>query len=195
MKEATKLFAAKGYEGASMADLAELVGLRKASLFHHFPSKDALYAEVLAGLVAEVGTSIGRAQMGEGSFEARLDSLTEALTDTLGSQPSLARLLVREALDYGPVMRKSLAASVQEVLQVALAFARAGQEAGEFERSLDPSHIVTTLIGVHFMPFSIGEIVEGFSGVSPFSPEWVAARRQAVVAQVRRLVLARPAAG
>ena len=45
--EATRLFAERGYEGASMGDLAERVGLRKASLFHHFPSKDVLYATVL----------------------------------------------------------------------------------------------------------------------------------------------------
>ena len=45
--EATRLFAERGYEGASMGDLAERVGLRKASLFHHFASKDVLYATVL----------------------------------------------------------------------------------------------------------------------------------------------------
>ena len=52
--EATRLFAERGYEGASMGDLAERVGLRKASLFHHFPSKDVLYATVLTQLMDSV---------------------------------------------------------------------------------------------------------------------------------------------
>ncbi|SOE23552.1 DNA-binding transcriptional regulator, AcrR family [Spirosomataceae bacterium TFI 002] len=33
----SKVFRAKGYEGASLADLAEEVGLQKASLYHRFP--------------------------------------------------------------------------------------------------------------------------------------------------------------
>lgn len=191
VREATKLFAQRGYDGASMADLAEVVGLRKASLFHHFPSKDALYAEVLAALVAEVGASISRAQMGEGSFAERLDALSETLTETLGSRPSIARLLVREALDHGPVMQRSLGPGIQQVLQVARAFVEAGQHAGAFDDRLDPAQVVTSLIGVHFMPFAIADVVEGFTGASPFGASGLAARKRAVVAQVRSLVLAR----
>src|ERR1044071_7332299 len=66
--EATRLFAERGYEGTSMGDLAERVGLRKASLFHHFPSKDVLYATVLSQLVESVRAAILTAAMSEGSF-------------------------------------------------------------------------------------------------------------------------------
>lgn len=33
----TKVFRAKGYDGASLAELAEATGLKKASLYHRFP--------------------------------------------------------------------------------------------------------------------------------------------------------------
>lgn len=59
--EATKLFAERGYEGASVGDLAERVGLRKASLFHHFPSKDVLYATVLGQLLESVREAVQHA--------------------------------------------------------------------------------------------------------------------------------------
>ncbi|AMJ59984.1 TetR/AcrR family transcriptional regulator [Bosea sp. PAMC 26642] len=45
---ARHLFREKGYAGASMQDLASLVGLRKASLYMRFPNKEALVPEVLA---------------------------------------------------------------------------------------------------------------------------------------------------
>ncbi len=89
--EATKLFAERGYEGASMGDLADRVGLRKASLFHHFPSKEVLYSTVLAQLVEGVQRAIFAAANGEGSFLERLDALSDALTTTLGEQPYAAR--------------------------------------------------------------------------------------------------------
>ena len=106
--EATRLFAERGYEGASMGDLAERVGLRKASLFHHFASKDVLYATVLGQLVDGVQRAVLTAATSEGSFEERLDALSDALTTTLGAQPYAARLLVREVMDWGPVVRGGL---------------------------------------------------------------------------------------
>jgi AcrR family transcriptional regulator len=187
--EATRLFAERGYEGASMGDLAERVGLRKASLFHHFPSKDVLYATVLTELMSGVKAAILGAAMAEGSFAERLDALTDALTSTLGAQPHAARLLVREAMDWGPVMKEGLGRTVNDVLAASLEFAKAGQREGVFNPDLDPTHLIVTMIGIHFMPFVIGDIVEKFTGTSPFHAAFVEERKAAVRMQVRDLVL------
>lgn len=39
----TDAFVSHGYAGTSMADLARAIGIQKASLYHHFPSKEALF--------------------------------------------------------------------------------------------------------------------------------------------------------
>jgi AcrR family transcriptional regulator len=191
--EATRLFAERGYEGASMGDLAERVGLRKASLFHHFPSKDVLYAQVLGELMENVKVATLSAATAEGSFEDRLDLMSDALTTTLGAQPHAARLLVRVAMDFGPVMKERLARVINDVLAASLEFAKAGQRAGVFNAETDATQLVVSMIGVHFMPFAIGEIVERFTGTSPFHASFVAERRLAVRRQVQDLLLARPA--
>src|SRR3982750_4364879 len=103
LDEATRLFAERGYEGTSMSDLAERVGLRKASLFHHFASKEVLYAAVLARLIEKVGQTIASAAFATGSFPERLDALSDAITAVLAEQPFAARLLIREVMDWGPV--------------------------------------------------------------------------------------------
>ncbi|MCA9588944.1 MAG: TetR/AcrR family transcriptional regulator [Myxococcales bacterium] len=189
--EATRLFAERGYEGASMGDLADRVGLRKASLFHHFASKDVLYATVLAELVEAVKKAVFEAASAEGSFAERLDGLSDALTVTLASTPHIARLLVREALDWGPVMRAHLGATLEEVLGAALAFAKAGQKDGALNPDVDAKQLIISLVGVHFMPFAIGEIVERFTGASPFSQPFMEARKKAVREQVRLMALNR----
>jgi AcrR family transcriptional regulator len=187
--EATRLFAERGYEGASMGDLAERVGLRKASLFHHFPSKDILYATVLRELLEKVSGAIIGAALAEGSFAERLDALADGLTDVLAAQPYAARLLVREAMDWGPVMRGGLGQSVNDVLAAGLEFMKAGQRAGEFNPNHDARQLIVSFVGIHFMPFAIGEVVEGFTGTSPFHPGFVQDRKLSVRLQARELTL------
>ncbi len=191
LAEATRLFAERGYEGASMGDLAARVGLRKASLFHHFPSKDVLYATVLTELMESVKRATINAAMAEGSFGDRLDALTDALTATLSAQPHAARLLVREAMDAGPVMREGLGRTINDVLSAALEFAKQGKRAGTFDPDVDPVHVIVSIIGIHFMPFAIADIVDRFTGSSPFHASFVEERRIAVRMQVRNLVLAK----
>lgn len=44
---AARVFYEKGYEGGSMQDIAEAVGLTKAGLYHHVGSKDKLLFEIM----------------------------------------------------------------------------------------------------------------------------------------------------
>jgi AcrR family transcriptional regulator len=187
LDEATQLFAERGYEGTSMADLAEKVGLRKASLFHHFASKEVLYAAVLARLIEDVGAVIAQGATLPGGFPERLDALGDAITTLLGEQPYAARLLIREVMDWGPVVRDHLADKIMLVLSATEAFIRAGQADGAFEE-MDVRQLIISLVGVHFMPFAVGGIVKRFIGADPASPEFIEPRREAVKVQVRRLM-------
>ena len=48
LQEAEILIRGRGYSGVSYADLAEIVGIRKASIHHHFPTKVDLAIALLA---------------------------------------------------------------------------------------------------------------------------------------------------
>jgi TetR/AcrR family transcriptional regulator len=187
---ATSLFAERGYEGTSMNDVAERVGMRKASLFYHFTTKDALYEAVLDRLVSRVAVPLGAAYSSEGTFAERLDTAADALTTVLGERPFAARLLLREAMDWGPVMRGKLLERVLFVLEGGAAFVKAGQEAGAFTDG-DPKHLVLTALGAHFLPFALGQLVQRYVGIEPFDPRFVADRRLALRAQVRDMIVRR----
>jgi AcrR family transcriptional regulator len=53
-REAAALFREKGFNGTSMAELAREVGITKSSLYHHFPSKQALLSEIIEVTVSRV---------------------------------------------------------------------------------------------------------------------------------------------
>jgi AcrR family transcriptional regulator len=46
LQAAAKLFREKGYVGATTSELAHLIGLKKASLYHHFKKKEDLLYEI-----------------------------------------------------------------------------------------------------------------------------------------------------
>ena len=47
LRAAIRVFSKKGYDGASMQDIAKAVGLTKAGLYHHVGSKDRLLYEIV----------------------------------------------------------------------------------------------------------------------------------------------------
>lgn len=49
---ATNHFARFGYDGSALSGIAELVGIKKASLYAHFTNKDALFMEAFKDAVA-----------------------------------------------------------------------------------------------------------------------------------------------
>ena len=58
LKEATWLFAQRGYSASSMQDLANAVGVRKATLYHHVSNKEELLFQIIYRLAKQMHESI-----------------------------------------------------------------------------------------------------------------------------------------
>ena len=78
LQAALDLFSVQGYEATSISQLAEAVGIRKASLYSHFSNKqailDALIAEVLAQY--ETHSIFARADWDDPGFTGDQEDLT-----------------------------------------------------------------------------------------------------------------------
>ena len=53
LEHALTLFMNRGYEGASMSDLAAATGIKKASLYAHYSGKEEIFSAVFTGVVEE----------------------------------------------------------------------------------------------------------------------------------------------
>jgi AcrR family transcriptional regulator len=93
-RTAARLFAERGYHGTSLADLAEALGIQKASLYHHIASKEDLLWEV--------------ARNGADAFHAALDDVPETAPATEKIRVALRGHLrvVAEQLDAATVFTR-----------------------------------------------------------------------------------------
>src|ERR1700709_1878335 len=60
---AAQLFAARGFHGVSVADIGAACGISGPALYKHFPSKDAVLAEMLVS-ISERLLDVGRQRSG-----------------------------------------------------------------------------------------------------------------------------------
>src|SRR3546814_17821142 len=66
MEIAARLFARKGYRGASMRDIGEQAGVLGGSLYHHIKSKEALFIELHNAALDVADLRIDRKRVVEG---------------------------------------------------------------------------------------------------------------------------------
>lgn len=97
--KAAALFAAQGVADASMAELAAAVGIRKASLYHFFPSKQGLVLEVLRPVLEQPSRMLAEIVTSRGSVEDRFVSGLVALGETFERDPQRMDVLVRGRLE------------------------------------------------------------------------------------------------
>jgi len=183
---ARSVFAEKGYAGASLSEIAKRSGLRKASLFHHFESKEVLYREVLGEVISDLARLIEDARLDRGTFSQRLDYLGEMVIQYLGARRNTARLLLREVLDEGPFMRGDEGRVIQATLEMIAAFLQSGIDEGVVE-SQDPRHLALSITGLHLLYFVAGDVSSQFLGEDIFSPGMLQIRKRELISQVSRL--------
>lgn len=99
LDSARRCFAVKGFYGASIADIADDLGLTKQALLHHFGSKEKLYGEILKGIAESIISDIIRIRTRVEDPLAQLEALMTGLLERQLSHSDEAQILMRELLD------------------------------------------------------------------------------------------------
>ncbi|GGH16849.1 TetR/AcrR family transcriptional regulator [Silvibacterium dinghuense] len=146
LEAAVKLFSERGIEATSMDAIAEAAGASKATIYKHWPDKDALCLEVVGYLH---GHDAPRPVFHSGDFRADLIA-------QLGYQPVPERKALRERMmphliayasrneGFGIVWRSQVVAPVREAMSTLL---RRGESEGLLRKELDHEVGLALLLG------------------------------------------------
>jgi len=183
---AEDLFARRGYAGIGMREVAEIAGLGKSSLFHHFKSKAELYAAVVGRILDHLDAQLTGALAAGGDPLARFDRWLDTLIDVLAANPTYPRLLLRSLFEDDELTgageeEQHADATIKRMLAAVGHLLREGMEAGQFRLASIP-HTVQSLVGLTVYHFASGEFGEDIVGQPLFSAAAVRKRKLEVKA-------------
>lgn len=92
---ATTAFAAQGYTGVSLDDIARTAGVTRGAVYHHYANKAGLFAAVAEHLQAEVAVAVVAAAEQSGTAApAQLRAGSHAFLDAITAAPAVRILLI-----------------------------------------------------------------------------------------------------
>ncbi|SRR6266566_2297550 len=169
VRAARDLFGQHGYAAVSLSDIAERVGVTKAALYHHFRTKDELYAEMMVDILDSVTGAVRAVVEGPGSTESRLRELVARAVVHIPREIDRDSMM-RDVDDrLPPVQRRAVHEAHDRYLETLHDLVRQGIECGELRSEFDSRLLVHMLVG----------ILDHFTGLAGAKTGLPAARRTA----------------
>jgi AcrR family transcriptional regulator len=173
-------FAARGFDGTTVAAIAARSGVNKERIYSYFGDKRALWDVVLASQLERLTTAVELT----GADLDDIGAFAGATFDYHADHPELGRLLQWEGLQAGPAALVAVRTAHyrEKVARIADA-----QREGLLDPGLEPAHLLFALIALAAWWQTVPQLAEMITGAGPSDEHERAARRRFVVAAARRL--------
>jgi TetR/AcrR family transcriptional regulator len=157
---ARRLFAAQGYAGTSMAEVAAAAGVSKATVFHHYRSKRALYEALVGDALAGFREQLIPLLDAERDLQDSLGNFAAAHVERLVRMQGTMRLIAREMLSgsaasadpfNGDEMSRNFSMLVDAL--------RRGQALGTVRADADPGLAVFLLLAANWFLFQSSAVL------------------------------------
>ncbi|HYT74355.1 MAG TPA: helix-turn-helix domain-containing protein, partial [Vicinamibacterales bacterium] len=113
---AAKEFAARGYAGANMDRIARAARLNKAMIYYHFPSKAALYRDILRDMFDAVRTRVRTVASSAAPPDEKIRRYVEAIAAEAEARPHFPPIWLREIAEGGEHIDVTTIGYIRDVL-------------------------------------------------------------------------------
>lgn len=137
---AVKVFSEKGIGSSSLQDVADHLGIGRPSLYHYFPSKQALLQRLVNDLITSTEVALEKASAPDGhdlSAADRLRNVLTALLSPIAEFPSRFRILMSPEASPDEKTAERVLATRRVFRDLVQSIIEDGIQDGEF-RAVDP---------------------------------------------------------
>jgi TetR/AcrR family transcriptional regulator len=156
---ARRLFANRGYAGTSMAEIAAAAGVSKATVFHHYRTKRALYEALVGDAMAGFREQLVPLLDAGGDLQGSLREFAAAHVERLTRMQGTMRLIAREMMSGTPASGDLLSGSgMAQNFSLLVDALRRGQAQGTVRGDVDPGLAVFLLLCANWFLFQTGAL-------------------------------------
>ena len=148
MEAAARVFAERGYHGASTQDIADLLGIRQASLYYYFRSKEAALEQVCMQGVAGFFETEQAITAGPGTSREKLAGLIRAHIAPLLDRSHFVRVFLTQRRFLPTPSRRRIGKFSRAIEQLFEGVIRQGIRKGEFRADVDPRLAALAILGM-----------------------------------------------
>jgi len=145
---AAKVFARRGYHGASTQDIADVLGIRQASLYYYFESKEAALEAVCASGVEDYALRAQRILRAPESASEKVARLVFHHLAPLAERLDYTLVFLRERRFLPEPARRRIRAIERRYERTIERILEQGVAAGEFRADLDTRMGTLALLGL-----------------------------------------------
>lgn len=142
-RAAVELFAARGVDGVSIADIAAEAGISQGALYRHYRSKDEMAAQLFADAYRRTGAELAAIADAAPGFAARIHAMVAHFCGLYDADPALFRFMLLAQHDVLPALDDADSAPVAAI-EAAVAEAI---EAGELG-AVDVDFAAAAIMGI-----------------------------------------------
>ncbi len=146
VREATRLFSERGFDGTTLQDIAEAVSVTKPAVLHHFPSKEHVQKAVIEEIVQHWEGTLPRLLLAATAGESRFDAVLGAVYRFFSEDPCRTRVVLRHALDRPRDARALLKDKVRLWVGAVASYIRSGREKGLHPEDVDEDAYVLLIL-------------------------------------------------
>ena len=145
---AAHIFALRGFHGASTQDIADVLGVRQASLYYYFPSKEVALEMVCArGVEGFVEAAIGVTEA-PGTAGQKIAGLIASHLNPLRNRGDYVNVFLNERRHLPTESRRRVGRHSRAIEKIFEDVLRAGVEDGEFRPDLDARLTALAILGM-----------------------------------------------